>query len=81
MKTLIYIMLILFISSNLYSAELIDCSKETNLVKKLSCNAKNIKSKFDNKTTNLKSDLNEKQDKTKEKISKTAKDLKSKIEN
>jgi len=57
------------ISSNSYSAEIIDCSNETNLLKKLNCKAKN-----------LKSTLNEKQANAKEKISKTAKDLKSKVE-
>ncbi len=70
MKILFFIILSLFISSNSYSAEIIDCSKETNLLKKLNC-----------KTKNLKSTLNEKQAETKEKISKTAKDLKSKVEN
>ena len=70
MRILFFIILITFISSNAYSAEIIDCSKETNLLKKLNCKAKN-----------LKSTLNEKQAETKEKISKTAKDLKSKVEN
>ena len=70
MKILFFIILITFISSSAYSAEIIDCSKETNLLKKLNCKAKN-----------LKSTLNEKQAETKEKISKTAKDLKSKVEN
>ena len=70
MIILFFIILITFISSSAYSAEIIDCSKETNLLKKLNCKAKN-----------LKSTLNEKQAETKEKISKTAKDLKSKVEN
>ena len=70
MKILFFIILSLFISSNSYSAEIIDCSKETNLIKKLNCKALNLKSK-----------LNEKQSETKEKISKTAKILKSKVEN
>ena len=70
MRILFFITLIIFISSSAYSAEIIDCSKETNLLKKLNCKAKN-----------LKSTLNEKQAETKEKISKTAKDLKSKVEN
>ena len=70
MRILFFIILSLFITSNSYSAEIIDCSKETNLLKKLNCKAKN-----------LKSTLNEKQAETKEKISKTAKDLKSKVEN
>ena len=70
MRILFFIILITFISSSAYSAEIIDCSKETNLLKKLNCKAKN-----------LKSTLNEKQTETKEKISKTAKDLKSKVEN
>ena len=70
MRILFFIILITFISSGAYSAEIIDCSKETNLLKKLNCKAKN-----------LKSTLNEKQAETKEKIAKTAKDLKSKVEN
>ena len=70
MKILFFIILIIFISSSAYSVEKIDCSKETNFIKKLNCKAKNLKSK-----------LNEKQSETKEKISKTAKDLKSKVEN
>ena len=70
MRILFFIILSLFVISNSYSAEIIDCSKETNLLKKLNCKAKN-----------LKSTLNEKQTATKEKISKTAKDLKSKVEN
>ena len=69
MKILFFIILSLFISSNSYSVEIIDCSKETNFLKKLNCNAKNFKSK-----------LNEKQSEAKEKISKTTKDLKSKVE-
>ncbi len=69
MKILYIIILSFFISINSYSAEIIDCSKETNLLKKLNCKAKN-----------LKSTLNEKQAEAKEKISSTAKDLKSKIE-
>ena len=70
MKVLFFIILSLFILNNSYSAEIIDCSKETNFIKKLNCKAINLKSK-----------LNEKQSETKEKISKTAKNLKSKIEN
>ena len=70
MKVLFFIILSLFISSNSYSAEIIDCSIETNFIKKLNCQAKNLKSK-----------LNEKQSEAKEKISKTAKDLKSKVDN
>ena len=70
MKILLFIILSLFLTSTSYSSEIIDCSKETNFLKKLNCNAKNLKSK-----------LNEKQAETKEKISKTAKDLKSKVEN
>ena len=70
MKILFFIILSLFISSNSYSAEIIDCSKETNFIKKINC-----------KATNLKSKLNEKQSEAKEKISKAAKDLKSKVEN
>ena len=70
MRILFFIILITFISSSAYSAEIIDCSKETNLLKKLNC-----------KTKNLKSTLNQKQAETKEKISKTTKDLKSKLEN
>ena len=70
MRILFFIILSLFITSSSYSAEMIDCSKETNLFKKLDCNAKNLKSK-----------LNEKQAETKEKISKAAKNLKSKVEN
>ena len=70
MKVLFFIILSLFILNNSYSAEIIDCSKETNFLKKLNCKAKNLKSK-----------LNEKQSEAKEKISKTAKDLKSKVEN
>ena len=70
MRILFFIILSLFISSISYSAEIIDCSKETNFLKKLNCKAKNLKSK-----------LNEKQSEAKEKISKTAKNLKSKVEN
>ena len=70
MRILFFIILSLFILNNSYSAEIIDCSKETNFIKKLNCKAINLKSK-----------LNEKQSETKEKISKTAKNLKSKIEN
>ena len=69
MRILFFIILSLFISSNSYSAEIIDCSKETNFLKKLNCKAKNLKSK-----------LNEKQSEAKEKISKTTKDLKSKVD-
>ena len=70
MRILFFIILVIFTSGSAYSAEIIDCSKETNFLKKLDCKAKN-----------LKSTLNEKQAETKEKISKTAKDLKSKVEN
>ena len=69
MRILFFIILSLFISSNSYSVEIIDCSKETNFLKKLNC-----------KSTNLKSKLNKKQSETKEQISKTVKDLKSKVE-
>ena len=69
MRILFFIILSLFISSNSYSVEIIDCSEETNFLKKLNCKAKNLKSK-----------LNEKQSEAKEKISKTAKDLKSKVD-
>ena len=69
MRILFYIILSLFISSNCYSAEIIDCS-QLKFIAKLNCKAKNLKSK-----------LNEKQSETKEKIFKTAKDLKSKVEN
>ena len=68
MKILFFIILSLFISSNSYSVEIIDCSKETNFLKKLNCKTKNLKSK-----------LNEKQSNTKENISKKVKDLKSKL--
>ena len=68
MKILFFIILSLFISSNSYSVEIIDCSKETNFFKKLNCKAKN-----------LKSILNENQSKTKEKISESAKNMKSNI--
>ena len=70
MRILFFIILSLFISSNSYSVEIIDCSKETNFLKKLNCKAKNLKSK-----------LNDKQSEVKEEISKTTKDLKSKAEN
>ena len=69
MRILFFIILILFITSSSYSAEIIDCS-QLKFLAKLNC-----------KATNLKSKLNEKQSETKEKISKTAKNLKSKIEN
>ena len=69
MRILFFIILCLLISSNSYSAQLIDCS-QLKFIAKLNC-----------KTKNLKSRLNEKQAETKEKISKTAKDLKSKVEN
>jgi hypothetical protein len=59
----------MFILSNSYSIEIIDCSKETSFIKKLDCKAKNLKTK-----------LNEKQTETKEKISKKAKELKAKVE-
>ena len=70
MKILFFIILSLFILNNSYSVEIIDCSKQTNFLKKFNCMQKNLKSK-----------LNEKQSETKEKISKTAKNLKSKVEN
>ena len=70
MRILFFIILSLFILNNSYSAEIIDCSKETNFIKKLNCKAANLKSK-----------LNEKQYEAKEKISETAKNLKSKVEN
>ena len=69
MRILFFIILGLFISSNSYSAQLIDCS-QLKFLPKLDCKAKNLKSK-----------LNEKQSEAKEKISKTAKNLKSKVEN
>ncbi len=69
MRILFFIILSLLISSNSYSAQLIDCS-QLKFLAKLNC-----------KATNLKSKLNEKQSETKEKISKTAKNLKSKVEN
>ena len=47
MRILFFIILITFISSSPYSAEIIDCSKETNLLKKLNCKAKNLKSKVE----------------------------------
>ena len=49
MRILFFIILSLFISSNSYSAEVIDCSKETNFIKKLNCKAANLKSKVENK--------------------------------
>ncbi len=70
MKILFFITISLFITTYSYSAEIIDCSKETNFLKKINC-----------KATNLKTKLNEKQAETKEKISDTAKNLKSKVEN
>ena len=70
MKILFFIILSLFILNNSYSVEIIDCSKQTNFLKKFNCMQKNLKSK-----------LNEKQSEGKEKLSKTAKDLKSKVEN
>ena len=73
MRIVIFIMISLFISSNSYSAEIIDCSKETNFLKKLDCKQKSW-------SKNLKSKLNKKQAETKEKIKETAKDLKSKVE-
>ena len=69
MKIIFFTILSLFILSNSYSAETIDCSKETNLLKKFNCIQKNLKSK-----------LNEKQSDAKGKISKGAKDLKSKVD-
>ena len=69
MKILFFIILSLFILNNSYSAEIIDCSKQTNFLKKFNCMQKNLKSK-----------LNEKQSEAKEKISKTTKDLKSKVD-
>ena len=70
MKVLFFIILSFFISTNSFSAEIIDCSKETNFLKKFNCMQKNLKSK-----------LNKKQSNAKENISKKAKDLKSKVEN
>mgnify|MGYP001377979144 CR=1 FL=1 len=69
MRILFFIILSMFILSNSYSIEIIDCSKETSFIKKLDCKAKNLKTK-----------LNEKQTETKEKISKKAKELKAKVE-
>ena len=69
MRIVFLIILSLFISSNSYSAEIIDCSK-LKFIAKLNCKAANLKTR-----------LNEKQSETKEKISKTAKNLKSKVEN
>ena len=69
MRILFIIICSLIISSNSYSNEIVDCSQETNFLKKMNC-----------KTKNLKKQLNEKQLKAKEKISITAKNLKSKIE-
>ena len=69
MKIFFFIILSLFILNNSYSAEIIDCSKQTNFLKKFNCMQKNLKSK-----------LNEKQSEAKEKISKTTKDLKSKVD-
>ena len=69
MRILFFIILSLFISSNSYSAEIIDCSKETNYLKKFNCMQKNLKSK-----------LNEKQSDAKKNISEKAKDLKSKVD-
>ena len=74
MRILLFIVLSIFISSYSYSAETIDCSKETNFLKKLDCKQKSW-------SKNLKSKLNKKQAETKEKIKETAKDLKSKVEN
>ena len=69
MRILFFIICCLIISSNSYSNEIVDCSQETNFLKKINCKAKNLKTQ-----------LNEKQLKAKEKISITAKDLKSKVE-
>jgi len=69
MRILFFIICSLIISSNSYSNEIVDCSQETNFLKKINCKAKNLKTQ-----------LNEKQLKAKEKISITAKDLKSKVE-
>ena len=74
MRILFFIILGLFITSTSYSAEIIDCSKENNFLKKLDCKQKNW-------SKNLKSKLNKKQAETKEKVSETAKNLKSKVEN
>jgi len=49
MKILFFIILSLFISSNSYSAEIIDCSKQTNFLKKFNCMQKNLKSKLNEK--------------------------------
>ena len=70
MKILFFTILSLFILNNSYSAEIIDCSKQTNFFKKFNCMQKNLKSK-----------LNEKQSNAKKNISKKAKELKSKVEN
>ena len=69
MRIIFFVILSLFVLSNYYSAEIIDCSKETNFLKKFNCMQKNLKSK-----------LNEKQSDTKKNISKAAKDLKSKVD-
>ena len=69
MRILFFIILSLFIISSSYSDEIIDCSEETNFLKKFNCMQKNLKSK-----------LNEKQSDAKEKISKGVKDLKSKVD-
>ena len=69
MRIIFFIIFSLIISSNSYSNEIVDCSQETNFLKKVNCKAKNLKTQ-----------LNEKQLKAKEKISITAKNLKSKIE-
>jgi len=69
MRIIFFVILSLFILNNSYSAEIIDCSKETNFLKKFNCMQKNLKSK-----------LNEKQSDTKKNISEAAKDLKSKVD-
>ena len=77
MRFLFFIIFSLIISSNSYSNEIIDCSQETNFLKKINCKAKNLI----RSSNNLKAKLNEKQAETKEKISNKAKELKAKVEN
>jgi len=74
MRILFFIILSLFIISSSYSDEIIDCSEETNFLKKLDCKQKKW-------SKNLKLKLNKKQTETKEKISEKAKNLKSTVEN
>ena len=77
MKILFFVVLSFFIFANSYSSEIIDCSTETNYIKKINCKAKNLI----RSSNNLKAKLNEKQAETKEKISNKAKELKAKVEN